>query len=170
MVDMSAIAGLATSLRAVAEITKAMKDVNDANLIQTKVFELTREIMAAQACALAAQTAQSDLLQRERDLETEIAKLRAWEAEAARYQLQELPPGVFVWTLRQAMANGEPIHRLCAKCYEDGKKSILQSLGTIHGQENLKCHGCDSTLKIGVYQPPMGPASARPSWGASRRG
>jgi hypothetical protein len=59
MVDISAVAGLMTSLRSVVEITKAMKDVNDANVIQTKVFELTREIMAAQSCALEAQTAQS---------------------------------------------------------------------------------------------------------------
>jgi len=47
MVDLTAITGMATSIRAAIEITKAMKDVHDANLIQTKTFELTREIMAA---------------------------------------------------------------------------------------------------------------------------
>jgi hypothetical protein len=43
MVDMTAIMGLTTSLRAIVDITKAMKDVHDANLIQSKIFELTRE-------------------------------------------------------------------------------------------------------------------------------
>jgi hypothetical protein len=42
MVDMAAIAGFAASIRAAVEITKAMKDVHDANALQTKTFELTR--------------------------------------------------------------------------------------------------------------------------------
>jgi hypothetical protein len=57
MVDISAIAGLMSSMNAVVNITKAMKDVNDANVLQTKVFELTREIMSAQSCAIQAQMA-----------------------------------------------------------------------------------------------------------------
>src|SRR6266404_2284054 len=121
MVDISAIAGLAASLRSVVEITKAMKDVHDANVIQTKVFELTREIMSAQACALAAQAAQFDLLQRERDLEAEIVKLKAWDAEKQRYELKELAPGAIAYVLKEDMRNGEPIHWLCAHCYQNSK-------------------------------------------------
>ena len=71
MVDLSALAGFASSMNAVVNITKAMKDVHDANVIQTKVFELTREIMSAQTCAMAAQAEQAALLQRVRDLEEE---------------------------------------------------------------------------------------------------
>jgi hypothetical protein len=76
MVDIAAIAGLATSFRSIVEITKTMKDVHDANVIQTKVFELTREIMSAQAFALAAQTAQSELLESKRELEAKYPSLK----------------------------------------------------------------------------------------------
>ena len=69
MVDLTAITGMATSIRAAIEITKAMKDVRDANVMQTKVFELTREIMAAQNYAMEAMSAQSTLLTRIRELE-----------------------------------------------------------------------------------------------------
>ena len=75
MDEVSAMDRLATSLSAVVEITKAMRDISDVNLIQTKIFELTREIMSAQACALVVQSVQVDLLQSKRDLEEEIAKL-----------------------------------------------------------------------------------------------
>jgi P2-related tail formation protein len=85
MVDLAAIAGLVTSVRSAVEITKAMKDVNDANIIQTKVFELTREILATQGYALEAQAAQSELLRRVRELEEEKTKLEAWTAEKGRY-------------------------------------------------------------------------------------
>ena len=56
MDNVTAIDGLTTSLRAVAEITKAMKDISDASLIPTKIYELATEIMTAQSCALAVQS------------------------------------------------------------------------------------------------------------------
>jgi hypothetical protein len=56
MDDISAISGLTASLRAAVEIMKAMNDICDANLIPAKIFELTREIMSAQACALSVQS------------------------------------------------------------------------------------------------------------------
>jgi hypothetical protein len=149
MVDISAIAGLATSLRSIVEITKAMKDVQDANTIQTKVFELTREIMAAQSCALAAQAAQSDLLQRERQLEAEIAKLKTWESEKQRYRLEKLPPGIFMYALKPEMAGGEPVHAICEKCYQNDKKSILHSFGKEGGIETFRCHGCGTDFYVG---------------------
>ena len=74
MVDMAAVVGFAQSIRAALDITKAMKDVNDANVIQTKTFELTREIMAAQSYAMEAVAAQSALIDRIRELEA------SWQA------------------------------------------------------------------------------------------
>jgi hypothetical protein len=147
MVDISAVAGLMTSLRSVVEITKAMKDVNDANVIQTKVFELTREIMAAQSCALEAQTAQSELLSRIRQLEEEKAKLEAWNAEKGRYQLKAIVPGVTVYALKEGMEGGEEPHYLCPTCYNRGQKSILQREARSVGRVVMQvCHECDTEL------------------------
>jgi hypothetical protein len=149
MVDMAAVAGLMTSLRSIVEITKAMKDVSDANMIQTKVFELTREIMAAQACALEAQTAQSELLNRVRDLETEITKLEAWNAEKQRYKLTDLGRGMTTYTPKEGMEGGEPPHHLCAACYNEGHKSIMQPETRSPGRcDVLACHRCGSDLYI----------------------
>jgi len=150
MVDMAAIVGLATSLRSVVEITKAMKDVNDANVIQTKVFELTREIMAAQSYALAAQTAQSELLKREGELEAEIAKLKAWDAEKRRYELRQVGgAGVYAYALKAGMENGEPFHLLCAHCYENGEKSYWQATQELRMRRRVhKCHRCKSEVEL----------------------
>ena len=107
MVDIAAIAGFATSVRAPVEITKAMKDVRDANLMQTKVFELTREIMSAQSYAIEAMSAQSALLTRIRELEEKIAALETWNAEKGRYYLKSIQTGVMVYALKEGMENGE---------------------------------------------------------------
>ncbi|HWN49835.1 MAG TPA: hypothetical protein VNO18_08425 [Xanthobacteraceae bacterium] len=107
MVDMTAITGMATSLRAAVEITKAMKDVRDANLIQTKTFELTREILAARSYAMEAMAAQSALLTRVGELEEKIVALETWNAEKSRYQLKSIQSGVMVYALKEGLDGGE---------------------------------------------------------------
>jgi hypothetical protein len=93
MDDISAIDGLTTSLRAAADITKAMKDVSDASVSRTKIYELTREIMSAHSCALAVQSQQLELLQSKRELDEEVARLKAWNTEKYRYELRSVGPG-----------------------------------------------------------------------------
>src|SRR4051794_29554394 len=127
MVDLAAIAGLVSSVRSAVEITKAMKDLHDANLIQTKVFELTREILTTQGYAMEAQAAQAELLRRVRELEEEKTKLEAWTAEKSRYELREVSTGVYAYTMKSGMEKEQPFHMLCANCYDSGKRSALQA-------------------------------------------
>lgn len=134
MVDISAVAGLMTSLRSIVDITKAMKDVHDANLIQTKVFELTRE--NAQGCALEAQAAQSELLNQLRQLEEEKAKLESWniEIEKRRYVLTDIGHGggMTAYASKPDMGNGEPPHFLCTNCFDEGANRFCkQKRGTL---------------------------------------
>ena len=147
MVDIAAIAGFATSVRAAVEITKAMKDVRDANLMQTRVFELTREIMSAQSYAIEAMSAQSALLTRIRELEEKIAALETWNAEKGRYYLKSIQTGVMVYALKEGMENGEEPHYLCPTCYNNGKKSILQKETQEVGRvPTWVCHDCGTDL------------------------
>jgi hypothetical protein len=147
MVDMAAIAGFATSVRAAMEITKAMKDVHDANVIQTKVFELTREIMAAQSYAMQAVSAQSTLVTRIRELEEKIAALETWNAEKGRYYLKSIQQGVMVYALKEGMENGEEPHYLCPTCYNNGKKALLQKeTQEVRRVPMWICHDCGTDL------------------------
>jgi hypothetical protein len=127
MVDLSALAGLVSSMNAAVNITKAMKDVHDANIIQTKVFELTREIMSAQACAMQAQLAEATLLNRVRELEAEKSKLETWNTEKQRYELREVSTGVFAYVMKPGMVQGQPSHMLYANCYDSGSRATLQA-------------------------------------------
>jgi hypothetical protein len=103
MDDDSAIAGLIASLRATVEIVKAIRDSDDASLTQTKVPELTREIMSALSSALATQTAHFDLLLSQRELEAEMTKLKAWNTEKYRYELRSVGPGAVACVLKDSM-------------------------------------------------------------------
>jgi hypothetical protein len=108
--------------------------------------------MAAQSCALEVQTAQSALLNRIRDLEEEKAKLENWTTEKQRYELTDFGGGTFAYLLKSGEAKGEPLHRICAACYHNEKKSILQFTHRSEGQDWFKCHGCGTQMAFGLYK------------------
>jgi hypothetical protein len=127
------------------DMAKALKDINDATNRNVAVIALQEQILAAQL-------AQSTLIERVRELEGEMARVKAWEAEKQRYKLEELPPGVFVRTLKPDMAAGEPMHRICQTCYERGKKSVLNASEPYNGQRDLTCNECGSKLTAGIFR------------------
>lgn len=162
MVDIAAIAGLVTSVRSAVEITKAMKDLHDGNLIQTKVFELTREILTTQGYAMEAQSAQAELLSRIRQLEEEKTKLEAWAAEKSRYELREVSAGVFAYTMKAGMEQGQPFHMLCANCYDNGKRGTLQATERMQSRRRLHvCPQCKTDYAMETIPRPPPPSVDR---------
>jgi hypothetical protein len=160
MDDVSAFTDLITSLRSAVEITKAIMDISDANRLQTKILDLTKEIMSAQSCALATQSAQLELLQTKRGLEDELAKLKAWNMEKYRYELQNVGSGAIAYVLKQSMRGTEPIHWICANCFQIGKKRFLnESHSDMHFVYH-KCQECASKIRIRkapqVLEPDLG--------------
>jgi hypothetical protein len=60
------------------------------------------------------------------ELEKKLIEQENWHNERARYHLKKVGGGVFVYALKESNATTEPAHWLCAHCYEEQKKSILQ--------------------------------------------
>ena len=77
MPDISAIAGAFSSLKAAVDITKAMKDLRDWSLVQSKVIELQSAILEAQSGLFTANDERSALIERVGNLEQEVARLEA---------------------------------------------------------------------------------------------
>jgi hypothetical protein len=144
MPDMSAISAISSSLNSVINLSKAFVDVRDATLIQGKVFELQRAIIDAQQHVFAANEERSTLIERVTDLEKELTNFKNWETEKKRYTLTALPNnGGLAYLLKPEMENGEPSHYICAFCYNESKKSILQTQIRNPGMARvLARHGC----------------------------
>jgi hypothetical protein len=173
MVDMGSIAAAVTSLKAATDIAKAIFDIKASTEIQGKVIELQTVILAAQSSALAAQSDQFSLLERVRDLETHIADLEAWEAEKQRYELQQVSEGgsVFAYVLKLDAQGSEPPHQICAHCYGDGHKSILQTEYTDVGRWRvLMCNSCGAKIWPDGGGEPSNhkPRTRSPSWGRAK--
>lgn len=154
MADVGLIAGAVSSLKAANDIAKGMLTLRDGALIQGKVIELQSAILDAQSGVFAANQERSTLIERVGELEKQITRLEAWEAEKQRYHLAEAGPGTFAYLSKPDFGRTEPPHYICANCYQSGKKSILSHHDT--GMGNLlNCSGCGAKMMIsGGYKPP----------------
>jgi len=148
MVDVTAIAGTVSALKGATDIAKAMVGLRDAKVLQAKVLELNAKILEAQSSAFLANEERSALIRRVRELEEEVTRLKAWGAEKARYELKELRRGLFAYILKEGKEEGEPPHALCAKCYQRGVKSFLQTSGhhMVH-DHSWSCPECGFSTK-----------------------
>jgi hypothetical protein len=154
MPDLASIASAATGLQSAGQIVKSLVGLKVSSEVQAKVIELQAVIMAAQGDALAAQSDQFALLERIRSLEAEVAKAKAWDTEKDRYKLQEFPTGALAYVLKPDASDGEPSHRVCPKCYNEGHKSLLQVKTRRSGGERVECHRCNSDLLLSPFPEP----------------
>ncbi len=147
MVDLTAIGGAISALKTAHETVQGMIDARDTAVFQAKAIELQAQILSAQSSALAAHSDQFALLEKVRQLEEEKAALEAWNTEKERYVLKEIKTGVFTYVLKAEMGASEPTHQICANCYENRRKSILQrETRTPSRATVLVCNHCGSEI------------------------
>ena len=83
------------------------------------------------------------LIAEKEELEKEIVKLKAWDAEKANYQPAQLAPGIHAYVYQPKTQTSEPAHWICGKCYREGKKGVFQRQYQL-SQPAVKCDHCDS--------------------------
>jgi rubrerythrin len=157
------IAAAVTGIRSALDITKAMVGLRDAEAFRAKSIELQGVVLEALDKAIEARESYSTQSDRVRALEAEVASLKAWDADKQRYELEEVSHGAMAYVLKKETQGTEPIHWLCASCYNNGKKSILQlgrekmdPAGRIPGWD---CPSCKATIFVRYDISPGKPAS-----------
>jgi hypothetical protein len=148
------IDAILSPLRAAADVTGGLMAIRDTVKFGEAVIRLQAEIMKAQQGAMDAQGREAELSQEIHSLKSQLEQLHHWETEKRRYALTELPPGVFVYTLRAGMEDGEPRHHICPTCFQRGKKYVLHANEPINGLQKLSCHECGTKLTTGHFPAP----------------
>jgi hypothetical protein len=150
MVDFIVFNAVAQSGRVLWDLVMANKQLAENRELVTAVSEVNSKLIGAQSVALEAQQEQAALAQRVHELEQKIMTLENWEREAERYELTAIASEVFAHCLKPGMEQGEPPHYLCANCYGDHKKSILQSDNSDGkmARTNLVCLRCKGSIMI----------------------
>jgi hypothetical protein len=107
MMDIGSIAAAVNSLRTAGDIAKGLISLNTMTEVQSMAIELNQKIIEAQHQIFAANAAQTALVERIRDLEGHIARMKDWDAQKQRYQLVTPYSGIPVYALKKSMSEGE---------------------------------------------------------------
>lgn len=73
-------------------------------------------------------------------------EIETWEQEKEKYKLREICPHVFVYAIKEEEKGAEPSHWICAACYNQGKKSILQLNRKEKAGHFYICYECCSEI------------------------
>jgi hypothetical protein len=150
------IDAITSPLKAASETIQGLVQVRDQIKFGDGVIKLQAQILAAQQGASSAQAREIEVSDEIRKLKARVTELKEWKAQKERYQMDRLPPGVIVYTLKEeCAAPGEPIHSICPTCYGNGKNFPLHQSEMRHGQYTLTCHSCKTILPIGISTAPM---------------
>ncbi|MGE3333425.1 MAG: hypothetical protein AB7I36_07270 [Rhodospirillaceae bacterium] len=149
MADMSAILSGFGGINAGLNMLKTVVDVRDQVQVSAAIVDIQNKLLSTQTAVFAAHTAQAELLEQVRALKEKIASMESWATEQDRYQLTDFGDGTFAYLLKTEKANGEPVHRLCANCFQRQQKAILQFSHRGSGQDYYNCQSCGKTQPFG---------------------
>jgi len=139
-------ATLFTSAKAAYDIAKGISALNtevERNQAVSKVLEV---LLSVQSDALLMKEKHSLLLAEKDDLKKKILQFENWATTEQQYELKEIASGIFVYAYKRSEENAEPMHCLCAKCFSERKKSILQRVKKTMAGVTYSCHSCKSEI------------------------
>ena len=140
------IGSLISSSKAAYDIAKgisSLKSEVDRNESISKILEV---LLAVQMNALSVNAIAQKLQEDKRELAQKIMEFEKWSETETQYELKEIAAGVFVYSYKRTVKPSEPIHWLCAKCYNERKKSILQRRKHLPDGIHYLCNNCNSNF------------------------
>ena len=137
---------IVTSLKSAIDLASAIKDVTGDIELKAKTSELYNSIINLQNGIMAMQAENHTLLQENQSLSKKLMEIETWEKEKSKYSLHEICPQVFVYASNETNEDTVPHHWLCAKCYNQGTKSILQLSRKVMSGHHYICHNCGSEI------------------------
>ena len=148
--DMAIIQSTVTGLKTAFDIVQGMSKLKTMSEVQGKVIELQQVILAAQSDAMTANAQQYAAADELRKLKEELSRTKHWETEKTRYALFETDRHGLVVALRKSQAVvGEPAHFLCAHCFDNGKKAILNNMRSPDHFTVWLCPSCKTQIPTG---------------------
>lgn len=146
MVDITAISATLASLNLASKFIKdSIEKIKD-NAVREKVEELLNAIIPLQTHIISLQVVNSASIQEKEALEKKLREIEDWNKEAASYELKEIASGVYVYAIKPNSSVASPPHNLCAKCFQERKKSILQRVKKSMVGVTYACHSCKSEI------------------------
>lgn len=117
-----------TAIQHLAEASKSANALIQPNIsadMQAALLAINSQIAQAQSSSIAAQQLHSSALDRVRELEGQVAKMKDRSKECARYTTDQTDTGVTVYVLKSEKKAGQITHQACPNCFGEGKVRLL---------------------------------------------
>jgi hypothetical protein len=137
-----------TGLKTLGELTALVIRTKADSAITEKAIESQSVLISVQNTILTLQAQYHALLEEKQALKKQLADIEDWNTEATKYELHDMGDGVFVYVQRPEHKTLAPAHWLCARCYNEKYKSILQRTSTDRSGNIFYCQKCENTLTI----------------------
>ncbi len=142
------LAGLISAIRSAIDIVKESRYTHDDQRLMRAQTELLEELIGIHQTALSLQDQHAALVSENAELQKRLAESDKWDEVKSGYRLLEVQNGKFVYSLKSPQVSPEPIHWLCANCFEDRKKSILQAVIKNDFDALYACPRCKTNLYL----------------------
>ncbi len=139
------------SIKVAMDIAKGASGLKSETEINLAVIDIQRALLDAQSAAFDDRERHAELQRRVAELESQLDQVQQWEAEKARYKLTESVTGSLIYVLKPDSANDDPDHRLCVKCFNEDRKSVLQVVRRDSGGESVQCHHCNIKMTLSPF-------------------
>ena len=140
------ITALITSTKTALDIVRGIRSLNTEVQRNESISKILEALIAIQSEALAVQEKHQKALEEKYELATRLKDFEKWSEIEELYELKDLGGNVFVYAYKKIDTSTEPMHYLCANCFKDKKKAILQCEGTYTSGTAYNCHACNSKI------------------------
>jgi hypothetical protein len=133
-------------VREIAAIAKQLGETRDEFKLNDISIKLQRRIIDLHNAITLIQSAHQTALREQDELKKKLSEKERWEEISSHYRLERVGTVLFsfVYVLDNKQPSAEPPHWLCAHCFEQKKKSILQYAG----MNRYLCPTCKANLVI----------------------
>lgn len=131
------------------QLESNLTHLRELNETSAKTLEIVQMTLELQQLVTSLQLDLRTLQFNHRDLEEKIRHYEQFDVEKDQYSIHQFATGAVVYRPIQPVTNadGDPFYYyLCANCYNQSKKSILQPAEVIDNYRTLKCHSCSSVI------------------------
>jgi hypothetical protein len=142
------ISAALTTIKVAKDLIKGISSLNADVAIKEKTVDLLGTIVDLQEHILSMQSKYGELLKSKSDLEEKLKQHEEWLITKSGYTLNEVATGVFVYCSKESKDATEPKHWLCANCFSNEKKSILQLSKYDGSGQHYSCPGCKTDIYI----------------------
>jgi hypothetical protein len=148
MMMIAEISSAIASIKNLGDLIGHMKESSEKKKMAAAFADVQDKMMGLQSKIIETSAALAAAEERAREAEKKCMQMEDWQHQASRYQLKEIVTGIYAYALKPGMEEGEPVHYLCATCYQKGKKSILQFEVRLGQSRVYKCHECASSIRV----------------------